>query len=451
MNFIRRAIQSVIVRKGKNLLLFLILFFIYNLVLTSLAIQSSVQQINMDTRESIGNEVILEFNNAANTDVNEAPVNVEEATSLKTNDLVTAYNYKSAVPSIAEGFSPVSHTESTENDGDSIEEHFEQPNIYIEALLFSEYAQGFERELETLIDGRHITDEDEKNNVVVIEKNLAIHNDLEVGDTLSLKPLHENTSHPFEIVGIYETKQRPDPNHPFFSLDMSSPYNKIYIPYTEARYFDDRLTEGLVWEVVFYLKSGKYIDQFIEDARAESPVDFGLFHMYASDDLFSYITGAIGNVASFSTIMLYIVTGAGAMIICLIIMISLKERTKEIGILFSLGESRLKIIGQILSEVIIIAIIAFSLSVVSGQAISQSIANYLLDRELTVEEEVPLMEQNMLITESIERHDELNVQLSLPIIITYAFSSLFIICIAIIIPAFMLLRYEPRSILIKHD
>ncbi len=54
----------------------------------------------------------------------------------------------------------------------------------------------------------------------------------------------------------------------------------------------------------------------------------------------------MNNVASFARNIVLIVAIAGAIILALIVMLMVRERRFEIGVLMSLGESKLKIIGQ---------------------------------------------------------------------------------------------------------
>ncbi|MDZ4907314.1 FtsX-like permease family protein, partial [Clostridium perfringens] len=73
-------------------------------------------------------------------------------------------------------------------------------------------------------------------------------------------------------------------------------------------------------------------------------------------------------------------------ILSLIIILSLKDRRYEIGVLMSMGESRLKIISQLLVEIMIVACIAFSISTFTGNAVAQKIGTNLLQNEVNVTE-----------------------------------------------------------------
>jgi len=53
----------------------------------------------------------------------------------------------------------------------------------------------------------------------------------------------------------------------------------------------------------------------------------------------------LNNVSSFAKNIVILVAVAGVIILTLIIMLSIRERKYEIGVLLSLGESRVKVIS----------------------------------------------------------------------------------------------------------
>ena len=60
----------------------------------------------------------------------------------------------------------------------------------------------------------------------------------------------------------------------------------------------------------------------------------------------------LNNVASFAKNIIVLVAVAGVIILTLIVMLSIRERKYEIGVLLSLGESRIKVILQFLPRLL---------------------------------------------------------------------------------------------------
>lgn len=95
------------------------------------------------------------------------------------------------------------------------------------------------------------------------------------------------------------------------------------------------------------------------------------YELDAQDNVYKQMIYPIENIASFSKTIVIMVSIAGATILGLIITLSIKERRKEIGILLSIGEKKWKLMGQLLVEVLCIAVLAFGLSLATGEKVSQ--------------------------------------------------------------------------------
>ena len=75
----------------------------------------------------------------------------------------------------------------------------------------------------------------------------------------------------------------------------------------------------------------------------------------------------------------WIVVIAGSAILCLILALTIRNRYYEIGVLLSLGQSKVKIILQQLLEIGLIAAVAFVISLGTGQLTSHYMGNMLED------------------------------------------------------------------------
>lgn len=79
-----------------------------------------------------------------------------------------------------------------------------------------------------------------------------------------------------------------------------------------------------------------------------------------------------------STIMVVGIIIVGAVILSLILVLNLKGRKFEIGVLLSLGEQKAKVILQMALETLIPVIIAFTISIAAGNLAAQQIGNIML-------------------------------------------------------------------------
>jgi len=193
-------------------------------------------------------------------------------------------------------------------------------------------------------------------------------------------------------------------------------------------------------------------------------IDWEKFTLDANDLAYQQMMGPIENVASFSKTVIYIVAIAGAIILALILTLSIKERMYETGVLLSMGEGKSKIIAQYVAEVLLIALVAFSLSIFSGQYIAQGVGNMLLERESKVVEEqsydnvrpgfgrVMGQMQGGLFGRQAEANDtidSLDVRITFSEVEKMAVAGLIITLAGTILPAASVMRFKPKTILTK--
>ena len=91
----------------------------------------------------------------------------------------------------------------------------------------------------------------------------------------------------------------------------------------------------------------------------------------------------LNNVKSFAKNIVLLVGIAGAVILTLIVMLSIKDRRYEMGVLLSLGESRVKLIGQFFVEILICLVFALGIASVSGNQVGNALGNQLISQQTT--------------------------------------------------------------------
>ena len=479
MNFIKRAFLSVTKRTGKTLLLVLVLAVIANMVLAGISIKSATAKAGEFARKKLGGAVSLEVDmekalskmnsgNGGNFKLDRTPLTVDQADKLKSLSHVEAYNYIASGMALTDGFKAVEVNKDSDNNsqgqiGVAGAADMGQPEISVSGTLYSELLADFSEGKSKLIEGRHITKEDSGKNVTMIEKNLAKKNNLKLGDKIKVKSLDGKKNIELEIVGIYEASNS-EVNAMGLNVTFLSPYNKIYIPYDKvsqimlAMY---GLTENSINSAIYYLDDPLNVEKFKEEAK-NTGIDLEKYKLDAKDSLYKQMMGPIENVASFSNTVVLLVTVAGAVILALIIMLSLKDRKYEIGVLLSIGEGRFKIIGQLLVETLLIATLAFGLSGFSGRVIAQKVGNELLQKEVRVakEQELELGKGPQVMKigpggimndAKAEAISEIDVNVTKDNLQKLSIIGLLIVFLSTIIPAVSILRFNPKTILTKNE
>lgn len=320
-----------------------------------------------------------------------------------------------------------------------------------------------------LTEGEGITSTLETENAVMIEESLADVNDIKVGDTIKITASKDGDKIELKVVGIYKAENITTSN--MSGMGVSLDYNRLYVKYDKALAIKEKASKEAedstamfrgvtnsssgIDKVVFKVDDPANVDSVLEFAET-TDIDWEKFKVDANTEEYEQMIEPLENVASFAKILVGIVTIAGALIIMLILMLWIKERTYETGILLSLGESKFKIVMQYALEVLLIAVVAFTLSIFTGNIISEKVGDVLLEKEINTLSEESKQQPNMAggrfemmnnQKENTEVISEMDVSVNLEVIMQLYGFGILIVLISSIIPTMLVFRYKPKKIL----
>ncbi|WP_100619010.1 ABC transporter permease [Bacillus cereus] len=477
MNFMKRAILSMKKRVGTSLILMAVFLIVTNLVLAGFAIQNASKKAADAARKKLGADVTLglDFDKLGQQarETGEMPkppkLNIKEADQLAKSKYVKDYNYITHTFGISDGFKLVGASEG-EDEGKgrvgmvaaaggsgSGSEIDMNSSLMIEGVRKTVLQENFKNGKSKIIDGKPITEKMKDQNVTLMEKRLAEQNNLKVGDKIKIQSGDKKQTLEFEIIGIYETNEQPMGQH---APPMMDPANKLYMPYSTLKKLETDDGMGNSFQAVYFLNDPQYIDGFKKEAK-KSDIDFNYFKLDAHDSLYKQMIGPIENIASTSQMIIYMVSIAGAIILGLIIMLSIKARRKEMGILLSIGEKKWKMMAQFVVEVVCIAILAFGLSLTTGAKVSQFVGDNLLSSEVATAGEETDTSQNGTVMvagpggtvqdQKEDPIDKINVSVAGEDVGKMGGIGLAIAILATILPALSILRLNPKQILLKDE
>ncbi|MGL4569919.1 MAG: ABC transporter permease [Clostridium sp.] len=487
MDFLFRAYLSVKERIGKSAILFFVMTTICVFVLSGLSIQSATEKSEVLARQKLGATVTLSPNMEKQKEqmrseggqerfkMERTPITMEDVNKVLSLNHITGYNVTSSTEGVADGFNPITSSESTTSQSSNNEFGMKMPSdsnrvmgdVSIDGVLSLDGVSAFTSGESTLTSGTAITSEYKDKNVAVIEKTLAEQNSLKVGDEIKVKST-TNTDEEvkLKVIGIYESTSEIDEGA--MRNEAMNPYNKIYTPYTVVNTLKGSSYKDKVDSAVFYLDDPVNVDTFLEDGKNLN-IDFDKYTLDANSREYEQMIKPIENVASFAKMTVIIVGVCGALILGLIIMLSIKERRSEIGILLSLGEKKYKVISQFIVEVLIILVISLGTAAVLGNSISNVMANKLISKEVTAVEEsknsvsgdmgMPGGEMgrggfkgpNNLSTSKVEVIADLDVSVTGMDYLEMSGIAILICLIGILLPSISIMKLQPKEILSRHD
>lgn len=475
----KRAWLSVKRKKTKSIILFLFLFIISNLVLSAISIKNATTESMNLAKKSLGGEVSLSMNmeklrnnfmdNKEEPSIDDKKENMEkmhdnmdesnitksDVDKLKNIKYVKDIKYTFSVDGEESSFKLYSN--STEEDGEN-KDFPKRDNmnnsLQIEAINTFKLQDDYVNKIIELTEGEAFDEDD--NDTVIISYELANSNNLSINDKIKVKDSSGN-EHELTIIGIYQNTDSRGFNN----------YNKIYINTSTGEKFlsEDDYNNGnyKVSSAVFYLDNPENSDKFISKAKKLiTDLDDRYLKLDIDKESYEQMVSSLEGVSKFSNTILIVVVLASIVVISLMVINSLKDRNYEIGVLLSLGEKKKKIVGQFIIELILIATIAFVLSIGSSSLISQKLADTVLESQNKVENRMNDSRQggrgndfspfNMNKGKSnVNVIDEIDVNVNkedigLLFIVGYG-----IIFISMIVPSIKIINSDPKDILSRRE
>lgn len=436
MNFFKRAIKYSARQKLRSLLLFLTFTLLSATILIALSSEKAVQQGTKQIKETVGASVRMEID--MNNQNNFGP-----AEDLGNG--VSGYTYngdritEKIINSIAELPNVVSYNAKIEDAYWGLPENFEPipgmvnaPGLSIPytAILDSSLDVKFLNGSYKLEEGRHIKPNDSC--TTLISKELADRNNLSVGDKITFQEFETGkTECTFTIVGIYSgtegtTKQAITPD--------GIPANCGYIDMEGLKKFYSRGNEKLEGydNLDIYTHSPEEAKELMETIKDLPEVKGKTFTFNVNTEDFDMVSTPLSSFGSMVDTAVLTITVIGMLIIVLFLVLWTRSRNKEIAILLAVGRSKVEIIAQFLVENILIGI----LSIFASTALSFGLANQI---------------GSFIISKAGENISNLNIQIATSDMIKVFGIGFILICLAVIIASYTIIRLRPKDILTKME
>ena len=308
-----------------------------------------------------------------------------------------------------------------------------------------------------------LTNDDANTNNCVIETNLASDNDLSVGDTFTITTTvnDETIIQELTIVGIYEIQSTNEIGAAHFNNPVNTIYTGLSVGQTLTGSSEN------ITSAIYYLDDPENAEAFVELAKKKSDIDFDTFSLDANDRLYQQNASSLESMQSFAKMFVWIVVIAGSAILCLILALTIRNRYYEIGVLLSLGQSKVKIIAQQLIEIGLIAVVAFVISLGTGQLTSRYMGNMLesgsSSNVMQMDQKGDQSNDNQQKTNTQTKENflgnmmegpsnqELDVSITGENIVQLAGVTAAICIVSIAVPAAYVLRLTPRQILSRKE
>ena len=390
---IQNAILYVLRKKKRTCILFIILTTVLSFLYSSLNIMKLSNNLENDLYKISNTSISITQKDNQNFEINQFKEmeNIQEikeiipqydclakATNVEVVDGIQKVEREN-LPEILKNTFSIESTNSTKN------------NVLFNSGIF------------TIIDGRHIEKNDREK--ILIHEELAKKNNLKLHSKINLElidldQLDNNEvkkEYEFEIIGIFTGKKQKKYGAPSDNFEESNiSFNKI----------------------------------------KELKIDLTKYTIEKNDGIFQEVLESVNGIKYIIKIMICSIIISGVIVLSLILILWLRERIHEIGILLSIGTSKLKIMFQFIFELIFISLPSIFVSFFLGNIISDQIIGTFIHND-----------NSTMIIQNLLKNDDIVSKL-----ITFLQSYgmlLIVIFLSVAISCAMILIKKPKEILSK--
>ncbi|MBC2890727.1 ABC transporter permease [Gordonibacter massiliensis (ex Traore et al. 2017)] len=398
----KRALLYLTRKRGKTLILFLLLLVIATMALSGLAIKQAAQTAQLNVREALGGSFALKQNTGDSSKWESVqqgtsgskgfyrgePITKELADRIMGSvDGIKGYNasYQSTLLMKNKG-AYLDLIDSDSNDGGMGAMLANSGDMGKTSTAFGAtdtaydnyFAQGFLK----LVEGRHL--EHGETGKALISKELAEKNGLKVGNTITLQQADfkakmngvdsEDTVIDVEIVGLYESTAKASAVMSNWSID-----NAVFTSLEVIQHVRPE-TGGESYERVdFYVDDPAEVERIVNDVKNLDGLDPSDFTVDVDTSSVDSVIEPLENMDSLMTGLIAVMVVIGAVILYLVLAGRVRERIHESGVLLSLGVGKRAIVAQYLVEIALVAALAFGASYFTSGLVAQTAAAQLLD------------------------------------------------------------------------
>lgn len=173
-------------------------------------------------------------------------------------------------------------------------------------------------------------------------------------------------------------------NEEAVEADLSEMLSSLCEPYTLQDLFGDKPV-GFD-SVAFTVYDPAQLDSIISEVNSLSSVDWRAFTVTTNDQTYLDAAAPLQKLQALMSSVIWVITLVSAVILSLILTMWGRSRIYETGVLLSLGIGKMKIIGQYLAEVLMVAVIALGCSYFTSSASAGQLANGLLQQNIPASE-----------------------------------------------------------------
>lgn len=386
MGFIKRAFLYVTKKRGKSILLLIILLVIATFVLTGLSIEKATRVTQDNLRYALGGEFEMIPDYSENNPYYKKETDEEGNFTIDTKMPVTQKIIDKVMETAGiKSYDGMSQCLVSTNldviPGTVPVKAKYRDQVYSRFVTGTENSSYFRDETLKLIEGSHVPADG--GHVAVISKALAEKNGLNIGDSITLT-VDGGEKTEIKIIGLFEVAKQVQAFSSVTSFDKLE--NQIF---SGIEAYQELLADASAGyqSVVFGVDDPAQLDEIVSKIKQNASIDWRAFKVETNNKTYQAAAAPLEKFQTLITTVLILIVAVSAVVLSLILTMWAKSRIHETGVLLSIGFGKGAVVGQYLAEVLLIAVFAFALSFLTSNLIAGQIGNSLLQAQVQSTEE----------------------------------------------------------------
>ena len=422
---LRNAVAYILRKRNRTIIVFIILTVVLSCLYSCLNISKSTSNLEKDLYKISNTSLSITKNNGDTFETNQ----FKELDNIKEiKEIITVYDGLARTTNIK----VVDGTQLIELD-DFSDEY--KNMLSVEATNNSEKNNLFSSGVFTIIKGRHINNNDRGK--ILIHKELAEKNKLNLNDKIKLELIDFNNSkkkmeYEFEIIGIFTGKKQE--KYTGLSSDFSE--NMVFIDYESSQKALNKPENNKIVSKLEIFSDSPENTRVALNKIKKIKIDWSQYNVSSDNNVLEETLEPIDGIKHIIKIMTYSIMIGGIIVLSLILILWLRERIHEIGILLSIGVSKIKIVTKFILELLFISLPSLVLSLFLGNVILNIIVGGFTNSDDSTIMVDSFLKNNNLISNLITFLESYGILIV-------------IIVLSVIIASLMILIKKPKEILSK--
>lgn len=286
----------------------------------------------------------------------------------------------------------------------------------------------------TMTKGRNISENDR--NSIVVHEDFAKKNKLKLGDTVDMRFFKPDSSsadakeYKYKIIGMFSGRKQE--TYTGLSSDFSE--NMVFVDYESAQKSmgmtgDHKISN----KISVFADSPSSLEKIFKEVNKIAAQDSS-YNVAKDNGTFKDALESLSSVKHIIRIMTMSIMIAGIAVLALILILWLRERVYEIGILLSVGVSKAAIVGQFITELVIVSLPSALVSAIFGSLVLSNMIGSLVSTE-----DMGMLGKTII--------DNKNIMVNLVNFAQSYLLLLLVILISVVIASTMIIFKKPKEIL----